>query len=69
MEKLIGGTIIGALASVLFSIVLIPLGVHQAEWFLALGTAVGLFVGPLLMIEEEQQPLASAGDDAAKARD
>ena len=54
MEKLIGGTIIGALAGVLLSIILVPFGVHQAEWFLALGTVVGIFIGLLLMNEEEQ---------------
>ena len=32
MEKLIGGTIIGALAGLLLSIILVPFGVHQAEW-------------------------------------
>ena len=54
MEKLIGGTIIGALAGVLLSIVLVPFGVHQAEWFLALGTVFGIFVGLLLMNKAEQ---------------
>ena len=54
MEKLIGGTIIGALAGLLLSIILVPFGVHQAEGLLALGTVVGVFVGLLLMNEEEQ---------------
>lgn len=54
MEKLIGATIIGALTGVLLSIILIPFSVHQAEWFLALGTVVSLFVGLLLMHEEER---------------
>ena len=54
MEKLVGGTIIGALAGVLLSVILVPFGVHQAEWFLALGTVVGIFIGLLLMNEEEQ---------------
>ena len=61
MEKLIGGTIIGALAGILLSLVLIPFGVHQAEWFLALGTVVGLFIGLLLMNEEEQPDGHSGG--------
>ena len=54
MEKLVGGTIIGALAGLLLSVILVPFGVHQAEWFLALGTVVGTFIGLLLMNEEEQ---------------
>jgi uncharacterized membrane protein len=54
MERLIGGTIIGALAGVLLSIALVPFGVHQAEWFLALGTVFGIFVGLLLMNEAKQ---------------
>jgi uncharacterized membrane protein len=67
MEKLIDGTIIGALAGVLLSIVLIPFGVHQAEWFLALGTVVGLFVGLLLMNEEEQPDGHADGHTAVHA--
>lgn len=54
MEKLIGGTIIGALAGVALSMFLSVFGIHQAEWFVALGTVVGVFVG-LLMLNEEGQ--------------
>ena len=54
MEKLIGGTIIGALAGVFLSMILSVFGIHQAEWFVALGTVVGVFIGLLVLNEEEQ---------------
>ncbi len=70
MEKLIGGTIIGALAGLLLSIILVPFGVYQAEGFLALGTVVGIFVGLLLMNKEEQpDPHADAHGHNAQAHD
>lgn len=53
MEKLIGGTIIGALAGVFLSMFLSVFGIHQAEWFVALGTVVGVFIGLLMLNEEE----------------
>ena len=54
MEKLIGGTLIGALVGVLLSMLLALFGIHNAEWFLALGTVMGAFVGLLIMNEAEQ---------------
>lgn len=65
MEKLIGGTIIGALAGVFLSMFLSLFGIHQAEWFLALGTVVGVFIGLLLMNEEEQPDAHGHADSHA----
>lgn len=67
MEKLIGGTIIGALGGVFLSMFLALFGIHQAEWFLALGTVVGVFIGLLLMNEEEQLDTHGHADSHASA--
>ena len=67
MEKLIGGTIIGALAGVFLSMFLSLFGIHQAEWFLALGTVVGVFIGLLLMNEDEQPDTHGHADSHASA--
>lgn len=54
------GPTTGALAGLVFSLLLLPFGINKAEWLMAVGTALGLFVGLMMLTEEEQRHTLSA---------
>ncbi|MCS6925747.1 MAG: hypothetical protein NZ578_07590 [Candidatus Binatia bacterium] len=50
------GPTVGALVGLALSILLVPLGINKAEWLMTTGTALGLFVGLLILAEQQRQP-------------
>ncbi|MEW6299228.1 MAG: hypothetical protein AB1671_16060 [Thermodesulfobacteriota bacterium] len=49
------GPVVGTLAGLLFSLLMVPLGINRAEWLMAVGAALGLFVGLMIFAEEEHR--------------
>ena len=55
--KIIWGVLIGALTGMSMSLVLLPFGVHRAEWMMAACSTLGVFIGLLKITDTEgQQP-------------
>ncbi len=55
-DKIIWGALIGALAGLLVSLVLLPFGVRRAEWLMATCSSLGIFIGLLKVADAEGQP-------------
>lgn len=49
------GPVTGALVGLTLSLLLLPFGINKAEWLMTTGSALGLFVGLLILTEEQQQ--------------
>jgi uncharacterized membrane protein len=54
MATIVLGTTVGAFIGLLISLAVLPLGINKAEWLMAVGAALGLFVG-LMMAEESDK--------------
>ena len=56
-DNIIWGTLIGGLAGMLVSLVLLPFDVQRAEWLMAACSTLGVFIGLLKIADAEgQQP-------------
>jgi hypothetical protein len=49
------GPTVGAFIGLLLSLIALPLGINEAEWLMAVGAALGLFIG-LMMNENKNEP-------------
>ena len=54
-DKIIWGALIGALTGMLVSLLLLPFGVHRAEWVMAVCSVLGIFIGLLKIADAEGQ--------------
>ena len=55
-DKIIWGVLIGALAGMIVSLVLLPFGVRRAEWMMSACATLGVFIGLLKRAEAEGRP-------------
>jgi hypothetical protein len=54
MATIVLGPTLGAFFGLLTSLAVLPLGINKAEWLMAVGAALGLFVG-LMMAEDSDR--------------